>query len=845
MKTRGAVKLKEYAKKRDFSRTPEPSADESATARAEPRFCVQRHQATRLHYDLRLEIDATLKSWAVPKGPSLDPSVKALAVQVEDHPIDYGEFEGNIPKGNYGAGSVMLWDRGSFQVLEETPPEEQLKRGDLKIHLRGEKLRGAFALVRMKNRGKGNEWLLIKKKDTEARSGWKAEDYPVSVKTGRTQEEIAADLPPKQKRTRKRPASPSMAGIPGAERAPIPTGVTPMLASLVSTPPTDGGWLYEVKWDGVRALARIEDGKVRLISRNGNSFDRQFPELTVLPRQVSAQTALLDGEIVVLDDKGRAKFELIQPRLGITSLDAAAQGQRRAPTVFFAFDLLYCDGYDLRQATLTDRRKVLSEILKPSERLRYSESFSEDAETILEAARAAGLEGVVAKRATSLYQSRRSRDWLKIKLTGSEDFVICGYTKGERDYFGALVLGSYQGEDLVWAGNVGTGFDRSKMKDIFERLEPLMTRTAPFSKPARIPAVTWVRPEICCTVKFLEWTREGRLRAPVFVALKSNSEVPGEQSGPSGSALLAPDEKEAFRDIEGRRLKFTNLNKLYYPRDGITKRDLINYYDAVAHLILPYLRNRPLSLKRYPDGIEGPFFFQKDIDEKYPDWLRLEPIHSEHRNAPIRYVVADDRATLLYLANLGCIDHNPWMSRAGSIEHPDFVLVDLDAQQCPFDKIVEAALLVKSILDRLGLEGYPKTTGGDGMHVYIPLEPRYSYEETRGFAEILAHLSSAAKPDLFTTPRSVSKRRKGRVYFDYQQNSSSKTISAPYVLRAYPGAPVATPLDWSEVRPGLSPGEFNIRTAVERFSRKGDLFRGVLDHPQSLEKALDRVDMSS
>ncbi len=869
--------LDAYAAKRRFKDTPEPPP---SLGQGRPRansFCVQRHDATRLHYDFRLEIDGVLKSWAVPKGPTLDPAVRHLAAHVEDHPVEYGDFEGTIPAGNYGAGSVMLWDHGTFEILGDGDAQGQLARGDLKFRLHGEKLNGDFALVLMKGRGKGNEWLLIKKRDAFAIPGWDVESHAYSVLSGRTQEEIARNLPARKakrksagapdrvwksrpahgakrppqtapvlvKRTRRQSAK-SLAALKGAREAEMPDAVEPMLATLAERAPKGEDWLFEVKWDGVRAIAFIDGEDLRLQSRNGLRCERQYPELAVIPHHMAARQAVLDGEIAVLDAKGVARFHLIQPRISNTDPNSVAHLARSTPVVYFVFDILYLDGYDLRNAPLGERRKLLESVVTSGAEVRISEVFPADGEAMLEAARANDLEGIVAKRVTSRYESRRSREWLKLKIVGEQEFVIGGFTRpqGSRDFFGALALGIHENGRLRWAGNVGTGFDQQSLADLHARMRPLIVKECPFAeRPKPDRGMTWLRPELVCQVKFANWTQDGRLRAPVFLGLRTDlaaRQVARETGAPQD--LLPPGAKEAALEIDGHSLKFTNLGKVFYPDEGYTKRDVLNYYDAVASLILPHLKDRPLSLKRYPDGIGKEFFFQKNVAETFASWVRTEPIASEHNGRPIRYAFAQDRASLLYLVNLGCIDQNPWMSRSPTLEHPDFVLIDLDPQECPFDRIVDAALLVKRALDRIGLTGYPKTTGGDGMHVYIPVEPVYTYEETRTFAELIARLVAAEQPELFTAPRSVAKRKSGRVYFDYLQNGFSKTIAAPYVLRAYPGAPVATPLEWSEVRHGIDPGQFNLANARERFAAKGDLFERVLTRPQRLEGALARLE---
>ena len=874
--------LEEYVRKRKFEKTPEPPPQTKvgrAVSRATaPRFYVQRHDATRLHYDFRLEIGGVLVSWAVPKGPSLEPLAKHLAAKVEDHPLEYGEFEGNIPAGNYGAGSVMLWDRGTWELLGDKPVEEQLARGDLKFRLHGEKLKGEFALVHMKNRGKGNEWLMIKKRDADAVPGWDIEQYAWSVLSGRTQQEIAQGLPARKTKEKtagdphrewkSSPASRAAAvaakaappaphkttanpaSLQGAVKAAMPTTITPMKAALAKTPPRGDEWLFEVKWDGVRAICFIDRESLRLVSRTGHSCEKQYPELSVIPHYIAASQAILDGEIAALDEKGVARFELIQPRIAQSDANAVSHMARSRPVVYFAFDLLYLNGYDLRQVPLSERKQLLEAILTPTGLLRFSQSFPGAGEAMLQAAQETGIEGLMAKRADSRYESRRSSEWIKIKIVERQEFVICGFTAGERDHFGALVLGLYDNGKLTWTGNVGTGFDQKTMALLRQKLDPLTAQGSPFPDAPKVGKdVTWVKPDLVAEVKFANWTGEGRLRAPVYLGLRPDvdpgdcvRETVGQGHALSKRPLLPDTTNETTLTIDHHPLKFTNLNKVFYPAEGIVKRDLLNYYDAVASLILPHLKDRPLSLKRYPNGIEQQFFFQKDAPLTFAPWLRAEEIDSDHKGAPIRYVFAEDRASLLYLVNLGCIDHNPWMSRSPTLDNPDFVLIDLDPQDCPYDMIVEAALLVREKLDAIGLKGYPKTTGGDGMHIYIPLEPIYSFEESRTFAEILAHLVERDRPELFTAPRAVSKRQKGRVYFDWVQNGKSKTIAAPYVLRAYPGAPVATPLDWSEVRPGLTPGQFNIYNAPERFAQKGDLFAGVLKKPQRLEGPLQKLE---
>jgi bifunctional non-homologous end joining protein LigD len=564
------MSLKEYARKRSFSKTPEPEPSAPA-APAGNFFCVQRHHATRLHYDFRLEINGALASWAVPKGPTLNPAEKRLAMHVEDHPLDYGNFEGNIPAGNYGAGSVMLWDRGTYELLGDLPAKGQMERGDFKFRLRGQKLKGEFAIVLMKNRGKGNEWLLLKKKDEFADPAWDIDDHSRSVLTGRMQEEIARDMPAATAAHESKRSMPK-----GAVRAPMPDNIAPMKGTLANSPPRGAAWLYEIKWDGVRAICFVENGSIRMISRSGKSCERQYPELDVLPRFIDAQSAVLDGEICVLDEQGRPRFGLIQPRIMVSGAASIAALARSKPATLFIFDLLYLDGHDLRAAALSERRKLLEAILKPGAVIRLSQTFDEG-EQLLEAAREQGLEGIIAKRADSRYEARRSDSWIKVKTVRETDCVICGYTQGERQFFGALILGVYEKNKLDWAGNVGTGFDQALMADIYNRLQPLQTSRCPFAERPKVPKdVVWVRPELVCTVKYGEWTRDGRLRTPVFAGLRTDldpmeSVRESSPDPPAPAAPLLPEKQvQVTLEIDGRQLKFTNLNKVFYPREGYT-----------------------------------------------------------------------------------------------------------------------------------------------------------------------------------------------------------------------------------------------------------------------------------
>jgi bifunctional non-homologous end joining protein LigD len=774
------MSLARYRAKRNFDATPEPASDEPRKP-GKALFCVQRHDARRLHYDLRLEIDGALASWAVPHGPTLDPTVKRLAIKVEDHPLSYAKFEGVIPDGNYGAGAVVLWDFGTWEPAADLSIDKQLERGDLKFKLYGHKLHGMFGLVRMKPKGKQEEWLLIKKKDGHESTGWNSEDHPESV--------LAA--------------------------TPFPEIVKPMLAQLVKEPPASDGWLFEIKWDGVRALAHISQGRLILRSRRGDDITTQYPELCDLTQHVKAESAVLDGEIIVADEEGRPRFELIQPRIMARGTHSIARMASQSPARFVAFDLLYRNGRDLRTLPLRTRKQELADLVEPYALFQVSQNFEVSGQGLLQAAQAQGLEGIMAKRAESHYVSARSDDWRKIKTGNDDDFLICGFTKGEREHFGALVLGERSANGLIYCGNVGTGFDAKTMAALYKMMQPLRQQQAPFPVTPKIAQeVVWLKPQLVCAVRYLERTSAGRLRAPVYKGLR----------------------EEVREEVQA----FTHLNKILFPVEAFTKRDLLDYYDEAAEWLLPHLRDRPLSLLRFPDGIGKKGFFQKNMTGTLPGWLRRENIPTSGEPATMM-PIGGAKPDLLYLTNLGCIDQNPWMSRWPNLDTPDFVLIDLDANDAPFDKIVESALLVKKLLDQIGLTGYPKTTGGDGMHVYIPVAPRYTFDHTKTFAELIARILARHHPDTFTTPRSVAARTKGLVYFDWVQNGLGKTISAPYVVRPKTGAPVATPLNWDEVKKGLDPQRFHIRNAVQRFQTVGDLFAPVLNSKQQLDKPLSKL----
>jgi bifunctional non-homologous end joining protein LigD len=863
-------KLDEYQKKRQFNRTPEPSGAESV-AKTENTFVVQKHAARRLHYDFRLAIEGTLKSWAVPKGPSLNPDDKRLAVRTEDHPMDYANFEGNIPEGSYGAGTVMVWDRGTFQVEGKDNAAKQVDHGEIKFALNGEKLRGSFVIVKLKHSEKGNEWLMIKHKDAAVDPSWNIDEHDGSVLTGRVLEEIKAQEAPKHG-----PRPLHAAELEGAKKAPMPARMAPMLASISERAFSDPNWLFEIKWDGVRALVWIEDGELTLRARSGSDITSQYPELAGLKEAFTARQAIIDGEIAVLDERGHSDFEKLQERMHVRNPSSTLISQY--PVIYFAFDLLHCDGYDLRGAPLLERKQLLQRLLHSSERIRFSDHQLEKGKALFDLAKQNNLEGIVAKRIDSRYVSERSANWLKLKTSKNLDAVVGGWTapRGAGAPLGSLLLGLYEGKKLRFIGHAGSGFDAKMHKEVAAKLKELETSKYPFDQvPETNEKATWVKPVLVARVRFSGWTQDNRLRHPVFQGLREDkkpeecvweSEVATREaaaepaSAPSvvhapplvGKVLStkAQIEAELFKghaenavlEIEGKRFRLTHLNKVYFPESGYTKRDLIAYYYRMGDYVLPFLKDRPLVLRRYPDGIKGQAFFQKNMNESLglPEWFQTVPIDSESKGAQMPYAVANDRASLLYLTGLGCIDHNPWSSRYPDLAHPDYFFFDLDPSDgTEFSVVVTIAKALYEKLESLKLNVFLKTSGATGMHLYVPVEPVYTYEQLRTFAEIIARMVSSEHPKLVTNERTVSKRPAGRVLIDVVQNAEGRPLAAPYVVRAFPKAPVSTPLHPRELRTNLKPEKLNIKTLPERIKQEGDLWADFWKRQQRLDDAIN------
>jgi bifunctional non-homologous end joining protein LigD len=835
--TKNTGKLETYRAKRKADQTPEPFGPARLGG---ARFVVQQHAARRMHYDFRLEFDGVLKSWAVPKGPSPNPADKRLAVHVEDHPVEYANFEGSIPPGNYGAGSVIVWDRGRWIPLNDF--EDGLNVGKLLFELRGYKLRGKWTLVKTR-RGK-NEWLLIKERDAYATEQG-TEDYPHdSVLTGRTVEQLAA------KDDRAAAIDARLENL-GAKKRPLEgKALSPMLATPGKAF-THKDWIFELKHDGYRLLCEKRDGHVTLYSRAGNDLTQTFPDVAEIVMALPYERFIIDSEVIVNDDRGMPSFALLQKRGRIMRRIEAERAALDLPATLYAFDLLAFGEYDLRALPLVERKETLRLLLPTVGPLRYSEHVPERGEAMFAEAERMGLEGVVGKRAASPYLSKRSQDWVKVNAAKSDDFVVVGYlppkgraTKSDPDgCFSALLLAQYRDGELMYAGRVGGGFGQRDFKSIEPRLAKLAAADPPAAAPEDQAAV-WTAPGPVVQVKFKQRTPDGSLRQPAFLRLRDDK--PASACIWPGSAEAAPDEPAAGRDdtpaepAAQRTVDLTNLDKVFWPAEGYTKGDLIAYYQGIAEWFLPYLKDRPVVLTRYPDGIEGKSFFQKDAPVYAPQWLRLETMWSEQAEREIRYFVLDDVESLTYVANMASIPLHVWSSRVAALERPDWCILDLDPKGAPFKDVVKIALHIHALCDDVGLVNYVKTSGSTGLHVLIPLGARYTYEHSRTLAELIARFTAKSLPDISTVVRKPGDRE-GKVYLDYLQNGHGKLLVAPFSVRPLPAAPVSMPLEWSEVNGRLKIERFTIRNARKRLLERGDPLAGVLTESIDMLAAIDAL----
>lgn len=861
------MKLSEYNRKRDFTKTAEPKGKLKKTGK-ELRFVVQKHAASHLHYDFRLEIDGVLVSWAVPKGPSSDTSIKRLAMHVEDHPMDYIDFEGTIPKGQYGGGTVMVWDIGTYMAEGSDSVEESEKllkkmhkEGNIKVVLKGKKLKGSYHLVHMK--GKDTEWLLMKGKDKYAD---KKEFTQKSVLTGRTLNQIEKDedsdvwkSSPKKNTSKKENILSEIEQKPVQGFTPedvanakvlksFPKNWRPQMATLTDEVFDNDDWIFENKYDGYRALIQIQDGKTEMISRNGISFNSKYKEL-VEGFSIFNDDVILDGEIVVEDPKGNSRFQWLQ-----YYQDNPEKGKLKC----YLFDILYFNGFDLTGLELLQRKKILKALIPKSDQIIYSEHTTGDGTKALKKAEQNNSEGLIAKKASSKYnQNKRSKDWLKIKVTKEQEMVIGGFTdpQGSRVGFGSLLLGYYENGNFIYSGKVGTGFNEELLKELHTKLKKLERKTSPFKEEPKERKVHWVKPELVAQIKYSEWTETGSLRHPVFIALRTDKDpkdVSREKTGHYTPEKGTTNEKKVSEDsskkndnnktmgFDTEKVEITNMDKIFWPKEKITKGDVIDYYDEMAQYVLPFVIDRPQSLRRNPDGIKNEGFFQKDMDGKAPKWAKTRKIKSSSKGESIEYLLCQDKETLLYMANLGCIEINPWSSRVGSINNPDYIIFDLDPNEATIKDLVTTAKKVKEILDSIGIKGYLKTSGGKGLHVFIPVKPKYTYNQTRDFSHIISQHVHNALPDITSLERSPSKR-KGKVYLDFLQNGKGKTMACAYSLRPRVGATASTPLEWEELNSKFSVKDYNIKSLPKRVKEKGDLWSDFFDNAIDLNEILDKL----
>jgi bifunctional non-homologous end joining protein LigD len=850
MKHEEGDSLERYRAKRSAEKTLEPFGTKQADR---PQvFVMQKHRASRLHYDLRLEIGGTLKSWAVPKGPSFDPAVKRMAVHVEDHPVEYADFEGLIPEGNYGAGAMIVWDRGTWQPLED--PVRGLDNGKLLFELRGYRLRGVWTLV--KTKGNTNDWLLIKKPDAYSAPEGSKPLPQESILSGLTVEELHEG----KDRSRDLLAELERLGAPKKKVRPVDVKV--MLAETAERPFSKTGWIFELKYDGYRLVAAKENGEAELRYRRGADSTKIFPDIARAIVKLPFERFVLDGEVVVLDEEARPSFQRLQKRVQLTRVQDIERAAVVHPATYYAFDLLAFGEFDLRGLPLVDRKRLLRSLLPQAGPIRFSDHIEAQGEELYRQVEKMKLEGVLAKKADSTYRSGRWGDWLKVRVDQTADFVVVGFTEPKEDRtrtgFGALHLGLYQDGALLYAGRVGGGFDQKQLASIRKALEETIVdgaRCGGNLPPGR--GHVWVEPKLVCEVRFKERTEDELLRQPVFLRMRDDKkpeecvgEVPGVEIGldlgardPTEEGDPEPTEAETRGDgdASSRKVPFTNLDKVFWPEEGYTKGDLIEFYRSVSDWILPYLRDRPVVLTRYPDGVKGKSFFQKDAPPFVPGWMRTERMWSEHASREIDYFICDDVETLLYLINMGSIPLHVWSSRMADLQKPDWCILDLDPKKAPFRDVVTIALAIKRLCDEIEMPSFIKTSGSTGLHVLLPLGGRCTYEQSRSLGELFARVIVDELPEIATITRQVGARGE-RVYIDYLQNGHGRLLVSALSVRPVPGAQVSTMLEWSEVNEALDPKKFTIETVPERLARmKVDPVIAVLRERPKLGDVLARL----
>ena len=879
--------LERYRQKRNFRVTPEPEGKVGKRSGKALRFVIQKHAATRLHYDFRLELDGVLLSWAVPKGPSLDPNDKRLAMHVEDHPLEYGDFEGVIPKKQYGAGTVMLWDRGTW--TPKSDPREGMEKGRLKFDLDGEKLHGGWNLVRSRSgKYEGESWLLIKESDEYARLGEAAaigDDMPDSVATGRSLAEIAAsadrvwhsnksvEANVKGGAIAKPKPLAGIAKLPGARKAAMPSFIEPELATLMKSPPSGGNWIHEIKYDGYRMLCRIADGSARMISRNKKDWTGNFLTVANAAARLPVKTAWLDGEVVALDAEGRSSFQALQNALSASpAVDLA----------YVVFDLLYLDGFDLTRVKLAERKELLHKLLESaSGGVRYSDHFSVPGDAFLENIRKLGLEGMVSKRPDLAHYNGRSSAWVKVKAQRRQEMVVGGYSEpgGSRHGFGALLLGVYDQGKLRYSGRVGTGFNDATLGSLKQKLDKLEQPKTPFDNPptgAEARGVHWVRPALVAEVEFTEWTSDGTLRHPSFIGLRADKRATDvvreiehaadEEPSAAGTSKARTAEEDPIattKTAKGRAaakdfvatkgatsrpaakraatnapgsiagIVLTNPDKVLYPEAGLTKLDLARFYEGIGDWILPHFAERPLTLLRCPNGWDKPGFYQKNADAGVIEAIDRVKVP----NGGV-YMMANSVTAIVGLLQMGALELHPWGSTADHLGDPDRLTFDLDPDdKVSWEELKQAALLVKTLLENVGLEPFIKTTGGKGLHVVVAIEPTTEWEDAKNFTKAAAELLERTFPDRFTS-KLLKVSRGGKVFIDYLRNAEGATAVGAYSLRARANAPVSTPIEWSELDRDVRFDYFNVASVLKRYGKlRRDPWAGIAKSARPLDKA--------
>ncbi len=803
--------LEHYHQKRNFKQTPEPKGAKRKKPEHHHHFVVQMHAASHLHYDFRLEKNGVLLSWAVPKGPSLDPDVKRLAVHVEDHPLEYKDFEGIIPKDQYGGGTVMVWDKGEWDEVDDG---KSLHNGALTFRLMGEKLKGKWKLIQIKSDPKN--WLLIKAKDEEACSQDKydiTEEEPLSVVSGKTLNEIKESTISTwtSNKTKTRTYHLPKAIQKALTKRTIPTHIPPQLATLVDKPPNDDDWIHEMKFDGYRLLARL-DKEVSLITRSQHDWTKKFEPLRAELEKLHLTDTILDGELVALDKNGLPNFQLLQN---------AIKNITKSKLVYYVFDLLYYQGYDLTPLPLIERKTILEKILPQNHpSIRYSGHIQGNGDKVFKKAAKLGFEGIVSKNINSPYIHKRTKNWLKIKVNQRQEFVIGGFTEpsGERAFFGALLLGVYDAnKTLHYCGRVGTGFTTASLNELYVLLKKRKSNKCPFAEqPLMNDLISWVKPTMIVEVEFKEWTSEGILRHASFKGVRQDKK----------SIEVTHEEASSFH--------LTHPKKLLYPTDNITKQDISQYYLAIKDWILPYIINRPLSILRCPGGIDSACFYQKHLPEDNKA-NAIQTISIQEKTKRENYIYIKNIEGLMQLIQMGTLEIHPWGAAITNIERPDYLTFDLDpADDVPWKNVVNAAFLLKDEFEHLGLTTFLKTTGGKGLHIVIPIQPRYTWAQVNHFAKTFSHYLMLKFPDQFIDTMSKSKR-KGKIFVDYLRNHRGATAVAAFSTRARKGAPVSMPLTWEKLTPKVHADHFTVLNGVKHINKLSvDPWQGFFSIKQKL-----------